>query len=76
MVSKGSDLKKPLVCKYLKEIIHILTNLERLREQTSHNELIDEKQKLYKDKLNQLIEVIRDDSWWNKRISEKVWFTI
>lgn len=57
-----SDLKKPLVCKYLKEIIHILTNLERLREQTSHNELIDEKQKLYKDKLNQLIEVIRDDS--------------
>lgn len=57
-----SDLKKPLVSKYLKHIIDILIDLERLRKQTSHNELIDEKQKLYKSTLNQLIEVIRDDS--------------
>lgn len=57
-----SDLKKPLVNQYLKEIVDILVELEKLREQTSHNELIDEKQKLYKNNLNQLIKVLRNDS--------------
>jgi hypothetical protein len=57
-----SDLKKPLVNQYFKEIVDILVELEKLREQTSHNELIDEKQKLYKNNLNQLIKVLRNDS--------------
>lgn len=57
-----TNIKQPLVIQILKEIIEISKKLEKLREKTSHNELINSEQELFKIKLEQLIEVIRNDS--------------
>ncbi|MFV7791342.1 hypothetical protein ACNO6Z_10880 [Aliarcobacter lanthieri] len=57
-----ANLRKPLIIQILKEIIEILVHLKSLREKTSHNTEIDENQGKYKEKLEQLIREIRNDS--------------
>ncbi len=56
------NLRKELIINILKEIIDLMKNLKELRKQSSHGEQIDNKDKKYKQKLNQLIAEIRNDS--------------
>lgn len=56
------NLRKELIIIILKEIINLMKNLKELRKQYSHGEKIDNKDEEYKQKLNQLIIEIRNDS--------------
>lgn len=56
------NLNKSLIIGILKEIISLMASLKELRKQSSHGERIDNEYKKYKEKLNQLIVEIRNDS--------------
>lgn len=55
------NLQKPLVLIILKEAVEILKELKKLRQIASHHSNIDDKEKEFKEKIEKLIQEIRNE---------------
>lgn len=56
------NLKKDISINYLKDIVDLLSNLKKLRTKHSHHKTIDVLQNSVEQTINDLIEVLRDES--------------